>query len=285
MSIVLNMLMGRSNLNTAWPGSRVSLGLNLYPMILCLFLVLLGCMMSQSLEASSFYKRHAEGWHWYDLQPKEDEQSENFQENPAPLSPTEQLQKQKKELEESLHKAVISANPKDVLVYQQKQKALMDQSQRFAKVWQFSLQMNPQVDERINNPQEQFARHELYAHQKEQREKLIQGLSKEFGLFFFFRSDCRFCSIMAPIVEGFSRVYGWDVLAISVGGGALQEFPKAVPDNGIAQEMQVQAYPALMAVHGKTGQVIPLAYGVASLDEIERRIEAIAPLIQEGLSQ
>lgn len=228
--------------------------------------------------ATSFYDKHQEGWHWYEKRPeplKEEEMT-------APqLTPSQQIEVQKKALEAKLHKAVVSGNPRDVLAYIKEQKKLMDQSETFAKAWQVAILTHPEYDERVKNPQAQYARHGLYEEQQKVREKMIKGLSKEYGLFFFFKKDCHFCHGFAPIVEGFSRVYGWDVLPITLDGGSLPEFPNAKPDNGISKELGVTVTPALVAVHGRTGKMIPLAYGAVSLEEIERRVETLITHLQK----
>jgi len=228
--------------------------------------------------SSSFYDKHQEGWHWYEkrLDPKEEEEMTTPQ-----VTPTQQIEDQKKALELKLHQAVVSGNPRDVLAYIKEQKRLMDQSERFSKAWNVAIQTHPEYDERVKNPQAQYARHGLYEEQQKVREKMIKGLSQEYGLFFFFKKDCHFCHQFAPIVEGFSRVYGWEVLPITLDGGVLPEFPHAKPDNGISKELGVNVTPALVAVHGRTGKMIPLAYGAVSLEEIERRVETLVTYLQE----
>jgi conjugal transfer pilus assembly protein TraF len=76
-------------------------------------------------------------------------------------------------------------------------------------------------------------------------------------------------------VKGFSQKYGWSVLAVSLDGGTLSEFPEARRDNGIATRLQISHVPALIALHPRTGQFIPLAYGLVSESEIEERAELL----------
>lgn len=233
----------------------------------------LSCLMNPAqAHTSHFFERHAEGWHWYEVPqaPVEENQKE-----PIPLSSTDIITKQKKELEGALHQAVVSGNPRDVLAYLHKQKALMDQSSRFAQAWQVAILTQPQFDERVKHPTEQFAHDAHYTLQQDKRMTLIKSLSAEYGLFFFFKADCPYCHVFAPIVKGFAEVYAWEVLPISLDGSVLDEFPHPQPDNGISEKLGIQAAPALIAIHPQTKKMIPLAYGVASMEEIERRVESL----------
>jgi conjugal transfer pilus assembly protein TraF len=79
-------------------------------------------------------------------------------------------------------------------------------------------------------------------------------------------------------VKRFAQKYGWSVLPISLDGGTLPEFPNARRDNGMAARLQITHVPALIALHSKTGKLLPLAYGMVSESEIERRIEMLTKL-------
>ena len=65
---------------------------------------------------------------------------------------------------------------------------------------------------------------------------------------------------------------------MSLDGGRLPEFPNAKRDNGISKRLQIAHVPALIALHPKTGQLIPLAYGMISETEIEERLSLLTRL-------
>ena len=77
---------------------------------------------------------------------------------------------------------------------------------------------------------------------------------------------------MAPLIKDFSGKYNWNVLAVSLDGKALPEFPNAKQDNGIGANLKVTSVPALFAVHPITKAIIPLAQGMISETEIEDRV-------------
>jgi conjugal transfer pilus assembly protein TraF len=149
---------------------------------------------------------------------------------------------------------------------------MIDRSKTFSEVWMQTVFQNPYLDHTLVSPVNQKARHIQLDLQKQQLKNLITNLSKDYGLFFFFGSNCEYCHGFAPIVKQFSQNYGWEVLAISVDGGALKEFPNPVKDNGLLQQWNVEMLPALFAVNPNTGHVIPIAYGMISLDQMETRI-------------
>lgn len=240
---------------------------------------LLHCNTATLAEGRSFFERKAEGWHWY----QEQEPEVREPESKAPpqgkvLSPTQQIEEQRKGLEKKLHTAIIEPTRENLIAYITAQRTLMDQSQLFAEMWKQVVMTTPALDETLSHPVDQNARHVYYEEQHNKLQKRIMGLASEYGLFFFFRKNCAYCHHFAPIVKRFSEKYGWFVLSISLDGGALPEFPNAKQNNGIAERLQITHVPALIALHPKTGQLIPLAYGLISESEIEQRAELLTRL-------
>lgn len=234
----------------------------------------------------SFFEKHAEGWHWYEsLQDGEvDEQQKKNDLTPKPRTPTQEIESQRKALERKLHAAIIKPTQENIMAYLLLQKALMDQSEKFSNEWKKVVMMTPSLDETLIHPVDQNALPLYYAEQRHDLEKRIKGLSKEYGLFFFFRENCSYCHQFAPIVKRFSEKYGWSVLAISLDKGSigpsslnssLLEFPHAKRDNGIARRLGITHVPALIAIHPATKKLIPLAYGMVSEGEMEGRIDLL----------
>lgn len=234
----------------------------------------------------TFFEKRAEGWHWYELlrngDVQEDDQTDSS--DSLPQTPTEEIEVQRKELEEKLHAAIIKPTQENITAYLLLQKALMDQSEKFSNEWRRVVMMTPSLDETLVHPVDQNARSLYYSEQKKELESRIKSLSKEFGLFFFFRHHCPYCHQFAPIVKRFSEKYGWSVLAISLdresSKSVLPWFPHAKRDNGIAGHLQITQVPALIAIHPATKQLIPLAYGMISEGEIEGRIDLLTRTLQ-----
>ncbi len=229
----------------------------------------------------AFFERRAEGWHWY--QSLSDNKADREKENPELIlpqqTPTQQIEKQRKNLEQKLHVAIVEPTRENLMAYIIAQKALMDQSQRFSESWQRVVMTTPALDESLIHPVDQNARHVYYGEKNKVLTKRIQALAQEYGLFFFFKKECPYCHHFAPVVKHFAEKHGWSVLAISLDGGVLPEFPHARRDNGIASRLQVAHVPALIAVHPRSGQTIPLAYGLVSESEIENRVELLTRVL------
>lgn len=233
---------------------------------------------SSLAEPSSFFEKHSEGWHWYEDPAKEEKGKENQKSSPSIPNPTKVIEEQRKELETKLHAAIVEPTRENLIAYIVAQKKIFDQSEKFSKSWKEVVMTTPSLDETLQHPVDQNARHVYYDLKNKDIKSRIKGLSKEYGLFFFFKKDCPYCHRFAPIVKHFAASYGWSVLAVSLDNGTLPEFPDARHDNGIAKRLQIQHVPALIALHPKTGKLIPLAYGMISESEIEDRVGILTQL-------
>ena len=236
-------------------------------------------MVPLSLHANStFFKDQGRGWHWYEIQEPEaesQEPGETVQEHGKSTSsktPAETVAAYRKELEHRLSKAWLKATPQNIQAYQEMQKDMLDRSQAFSTGWMQTVFQNPQLDNTLVSPVNQQARHIQLDQEKQYLQQTIHTLKEEFGLFFFFSGDCPYCHQFAPIVKQFADHYGWKVLAISVDGGKVAGFPNAVADEGLFETWGGQLLPALFAVNPQTEQVIPIAYGLTSMDQMETRL-------------
>lgn len=241
---------------------------------------------------ASFFEGRAEGWHWYeslsdskveDNEKKEGKKEKRYEKKLSPSSPTQVIEAQRKALEQKLHAAILKPRRENIISYIIAQKAIMDQSQRFAESWKQVVMTTPSLDETLIHPVDQNARHIYYNEKSKDLSKRIQALANEYGLFFFFKEKCAYCHGLAPIIKRFSQKHGWSVLAISMDGGKLAEFPDAKRDNGISKHLRIAHVPALIALHPKTGQLIPLAYGLVSESEIEDRITLLTPTPERAI--
>lgn len=234
------------------------------------YFIILILMFSFNTNASErFFDDKARGWHWYE-EVEEEVKEEEFAANPN-MTPTEQIEHLRKEAEKKLHQAIVSPTNKNLIAYMKAQKIIMDQGGKFADKWKTVLYQTPELDESLKFPSSNAARHLYIKLEGEKKKKILQGLSKEYGLFFFFRGQCKYCHAFAPHIQNFARKYNWDVMAISLDGGKLPQFPNARNDNGIALQLNIKHVPALIAVHPQTQEMIPLAYGMISESEIEER--------------
>lgn len=234
--------------------------------------ILIGLMLSINLNAA-FFEQNAEGWHWYqDPIIEEHQEPKEFKHDANPSTPTDIINSYKKELEKKLHMAIVYPTHKNIQAYQEMQRDLMQRSHHFAKTWMQVVYQHPELDHTLVSPVNQKARHIYLDQEKSKVASLIRDLKEEYGLFFFFSSDCAYCHQFAPMVQQFAAKHEWKVVAISLDGGVIPGFKEILPDNGLASKWQIKVLPALFVVNPKSSQVVPIAWGLTSLEEIEERI-------------
>jgi conjugal transfer pilus assembly protein TraF len=220
-----------------------------------------------------FYQKKAEGWFWYEEFKKEEQQTrqrlENFVPEQKPLTPTEQILEQRKTIEQKLHQAIISPSIENIKSYLYLQRALMNQSQRFAENWQKALLHYPDLDEARIHPVNQRARHLYLASLETQKTQKLKGLAKDYGLFFFFKGECIYCQAFAETLKHFVQKYEFSLLPISLDGQPLTAFPEFKQDNGLSTQFNIATVPAIIALHTKTKEIVPLSFKMISLSELE----------------
>lgn len=227
-----------------------------------------------SFLSSYFWNQKAEGWHWYEAFPEQEIIQPGIL--PKIQSPTEILEAFKAEVTQKLHKALVNPSFENVKAYQEIQKKLMDRSEAFSKRWLEVLYQTPHLDETVTYPISQAARHTYLDHRRRSLQQLLKKLAQRYGLLFFFQGNCPYCHQFAPLVKQFSKIYGWSVLAVSLDGTVLKDFPDAKPDNGAAASLNIETVPALISVNPKTGNLIPVSFGMRSMDQLEEHFYLLA---------
>jgi len=236
--------------------------------------------------ADGFFNNHSKGWHWYEkrIEDEEEPKKDNDKKDDSktkPQTPSDIVKAYSKELENRLHKAWMNPTSDNIKAYMSMQKDMVDRSETFSQNWMKTIFTSPNLDETLKNPVNQKARHLQLDLQKKKMKETIKSLSKDYGLFFFFTRKCAYCHEFAPVVKAFSEKHDWQVLAISLDGGKSDVFKNTVPDNGLFEQWNVQVLPALFAVNPTTGHVIPVAYGLTSIDEMENRIMKLVEKVDQ----
>ena len=235
-----------------------------FKMLLTLFIV--------NNASAAFFEKNSEGWHWYqDPIINKSQEMEMLKSK----TPTEIIKAYSQELEAKLHLALLEPSHQNIQAYQEMQKDLMERSGRFSQTWMQVVYQNPHLDHTLVSPVNQNARH-IYLDQEQIKMcNIIKKLKDQYGLFFFFKSDCDYCHKFAPIVQQFADKYDWQLIAISLDGGSIPGFKELLVDNGISNKLEVKVVPAVFAVDPKAEKLLPIAYGLTSLDEMENRIMAL----------
>jgi len=232
----------------------------------------------------SFFKRHAEGWFFYRDEAVEEE-DEDHGSKPVPQAlpkkltleemATQQVEAYKRKIEGKRNLALADPTYEHVRDYMSIQQEMAEKARYFGQTWQQVVLNEPSLDYERKYPTAQYARHIQDAEQQKRKEETILGLSREYGLFYFFKGGCSACEGFSPIVTLFAEKYSWEVMAVSLDGTANVFFPNAQMDNGMSEELGIKAVPALIAYHAPTGNLIPISYAMTSLDRLEDNINVL----------
>ncbi len=111
---------------------------------------------------------------------------------------------------------------------------------------------------------------------------MLAPLAKQQGFFFFYTSSCPHCQHFAPVLKRFSKRHGFKVVAISVDGGFLPDFPDAVMNDHHDKVFHVTVYPALFLVNPRSELAALVNEGNINEAELTARVLKIRHLQTEG---
>jgi len=235
-------------------------------------------------ESVTYWLRNREGWFWYRDPPVAAPRPAP----PASKPPRElvEFEAMQKRLEDLKRIAVMNPSDANLTAYMRYQRLVMDKSERFAERWQRLVWTVPDLDYGLTGrPTNALAINVFDEQQRDRQAQAIKALAATHGLVFVFRGDCPHCHRFAPILKRFEQEFGFTVLAISMDGRAIPEYPNARPDNGMAARLNATAVPALYLTAPATRQIVPVGFGVMSMTDLVERIAALAQDASAGTRQ
>lgn len=224
------------------------------------------------------WRNDERGFHWYPdpNQPKEEQEAEPSAPPPPSYKEMKTLEEVRKEIERLKNIAILDPTEENVLTWLEANNWVMDKSSVFADTARRVTWANPQVDYNNRQTTVNTSLSDYRANRRTDVEKNLADLSVDHGIFFFYRSDCRFCHQQAPILQLLKAKYGMNVMAISMDGGPIPNFPDAKPDNGISMVVSngqgITTVPAIYLVKRDTREAVPIGTGVLAAEEIADRI-------------
>ena len=196
------------------------------------------------------------------------------------------MQAMQKRLEDLKRVAVMNPTDANLTAYMRYQRMVMNKSEHFAERWQRLVWTVPDLDYGLSGrPTNAMAINVFDEQQRDRQAQTIKTLAATHGLIFVFRGDCPHCHRFAPILKRFEEEFGFTVLAISMDGRAIPEYPNARPDNGMAARLNATAVPALYLTAPTTRQIVPVGFGVMSMTDLVERIAALAQDAPAGARQ
>mgnify|MGYP002376969454 CR=1 FL=1 len=235
-----------------------------------------------------YYQSGEQGWFWYAQPPANPDKPEPPEEQPAavmsvsPAKPAEdtndplvQMKQVQEAIERAQARAVLDPTPANVQAFMVVNAQAQAQAARFAETWQQVLWQTPQLDYRLVKPTDDQAIHAYNDAKLAINEDFLRSASQQYGLFFFFRSTCPYCHKLAPILKQFATQYGFNIVAVSLDGQGLPEFPDFKTSQQVAVELKVEAVPALFLVEPRKRDIQPISYGFITWDELRTRIYTV----------
>jgi conjugal transfer pilus assembly protein TraF len=224
--------------------------------------------------AMTYWRQQREGWFWYRDPVPPKTRPPSTPKKPEGLSDFEALQRS---LEDLKRVAVMNPTDTNLLAYMRLQRMVMDKSQVFADRWQRLVWSAPDLDYGLSGrPTNAMAINVFDDQQRDRDAQTVRGLAITHGLIFVFRGDCPFCHRFAPILKRFEQEFGMTVLAISLDGGTLPDYPDARPDNGMAARLNATAVPALYLTAPARREIRPVGFGLMSMSDLLERVAALA---------
>ena len=223
------------------------------------------------------------GWHFY-CDPRAgggpepgDEAAASI---PAGAEATAEIQRMRRELEESRAVAILAPTPENVSAYLYLQQASLQRAATFSDVFRRVVWSTPELDYTLTRPAGALSKQLWSDERRSAQEAALATLGERYGLIYLGDAGCAGCRVFGPLLRAFALRHGLDVLAVSLTGEDLEGWPEAVPDNGRAAELGLDGapVPAVVLFDTQTGQVLPVSFGVVAEDQLAERIYALTAL-------
>lgn len=243
-----------------------------------------------------YWRRAKEGWFWQKDQapapkPKVAEQK------PEPAISADdrdlaELNEFKVKLERALNVATQNPSEANVMRYLEMLTQARQKASVFADTAQAVAVRMPWIDNTLTGggrPSQPTAQRAYDSIQMQDRDQLLREMAQSYGLYFFFRRNCAYCHVQAPMLKQFQQKYGFTVYAVTLDGGSLPDFPGAVQDSGLAEKVadamgvptQHFMVPAVVLARPSTREVVPVGFGAMTMDQMAERV-AMVVRVKDG---
>ena len=242
--------------------------------------IALAGMVSLEARAQSACASLQLGWHFY-CDPAPPAKAEPVAPpqtiSPSEPDPVEEITAIRKELQIRRARAILDPTPENIAAYLVYQGEQLDQARIFSDAWQRLLWQTPELDYQQEKPQGTLAKRVWTSARKQEASQILNTLGERYGVFFFFSSACPYCRAFSPVLHSWAQRHNISVLAVSLDGGALPEWPNPVRDTGQAQRFGLagKPVPALVLFDTETETILPVGFGLLTADELTARITTL----------
>ncbi len=228
--------------------------------------------IATTIEHTCENKEPKHGWFWYCYEPPAEEEEKQIEDQKLPRLPKlsdysyEDMwnmhpQEFRKLLDDLKNKAVMTLATKDVEDYLHVMNIARRKSLAFSNVATYVRQVNPALTSTADYPVAAPGRRAMMRQRISNVSVEIASARMNYGLVYFYSKDCPYCVEQTGILRFFQDKHGWDITGVDIN---LK--PRA------AERFNVERVPFILLVSKKTEGYIPLASGVVSLADLEKRL-------------
>lgn len=249
------------------------------------------------VQDTPYWRRAKEGWFWQKDPPPPPKPTAPERKPEPVLSADDrdlaELNEFKVRLDRALNVATQNPSEANVMRYLEMLTQARQKASIFADTAQAIAVRMPWIDNTLTGggrPSQPTAQRAYDSIQMQDRDQLLREMAQSYGLYFFFRRNCAYCHVQAPMLKQFQQKYGFTVYAVTLDGGTLPDFPGAVRDNGIANSVadamgvptQHFMVPAVVLAKPSTREVVPVGFGAMTMDEMADRVVMVVRVKDGG---
>lgn len=169
-------------------------------------------------------------------------------------------------------KAIMMPTEENVKDYLEVWQVTQEKASMFADQWQRVVWKNPKLDYSIEHPTSTFGLNIKKEEKAVLKDSAMQDIAQKHGIIFFFRSDCPYCHATSKVIKEMEQRYGLEVVAATLDGGGLPEYPNYRDGRKLGKEWGVDVVPALFIADKETAEHAPIGFGAMSMSEIVDRM-------------
>lgn len=174
--------------------------------------------------------------------------------------------------------AIDDPSPTNVRAYLYVQRLAMDRASAFQASVSFVTSADPYLDQVARFPTSEGGAKIGGSQAESAKQETLFALSQQTGIWFFYRSDCRYCHAMVPVLLNLQRQFGFTIMPVSLDGLPLDaRLPNFSVDRGQASALGIEVTPSFFLVKPPDlTNVVPIAQGFVSQTDFEERIIRMA---------
>lgn len=225
--------------------------------------------------APILHATNRQGPDYYEFKVKsEDKEAADKLQTKPNISSTQIMSKLKTIHEEALNTSILNPTAHNILYERMLAVIYMDMAQKYQERAQMVVASNPAINYLLRHPADDAALKLQQSLDDKGRDTRIKNLSKTHGLFFFYAGSCAHCRAFAPTIKLFASRYGFEVIAISLDGKQLAQFPNFKKNNGQAEKLGLKSMPAVFAINPHEDLApIFISYGNVSVAELAQKLD------------